>query len=249
MDGGSQEKHTNLQEGVSKRGNLTHVLHEGTHSNHSPDHRASATTKSQKHKTDFQQAKQQKQPEAQHIVSIGNDKEQQKGEEIIRDNLNKVGMAKDKGNKASSSNQDLTSKSKNKPSKKRREAAKKKQSKQQGNEQQQNVPPDKRHSTCQTNTVPVIDEYAIDNSEDEMDMDNQSLKDPDEEEETCDLLIRAFSPHRDKSMEDEIQQVANNQELSPGVFHYDKFHFKNQEINIVTAGRANTRLFTSKSSQ
>ncbi|KAK4707109.1 hypothetical protein R3W88_033323 [Solanum pinnatisectum] len=85
MDGGSPEKHTNLQEGVSKGGNLTHVLHEGTHFDHSPNYRASATTKNQKHMTESQQAQQQKKPEAHHIVSTRNDKEQQQGKEIIGD--------------------------------------------------------------------------------------------------------------------------------------------------------------------
>ncbi|KAG5606144.1 hypothetical protein H5410_027636 [Solanum commersonii] len=43
LDGGSQEKHSNMQEWVSKGGNLTHLLHEGVHTDHSPDFRASAT--------------------------------------------------------------------------------------------------------------------------------------------------------------------------------------------------------------
>ncbi|KAK4707017.1 hypothetical protein R3W88_033431 [Solanum pinnatisectum] len=46
LDEGSQEKHTNLQEGASKRGNLTHVLHEGVDTDHSPDHRTPVTPNS-----------------------------------------------------------------------------------------------------------------------------------------------------------------------------------------------------------
>ncbi|KAH0665202.1 hypothetical protein KY290_027477 [Solanum tuberosum] len=43
MDGGYQEKQTNMQEGVSKGGNLTHVMHEGSHINHRSDSRTPAT--------------------------------------------------------------------------------------------------------------------------------------------------------------------------------------------------------------
>jgi len=44
MDGGSKEKPADLQERVTKWGNLTHVLHEGVHNDLSRDLRASATT-------------------------------------------------------------------------------------------------------------------------------------------------------------------------------------------------------------
>uniref|UniRef100_M1DAW7 Bifunctional endo-1,4-beta-xylanase xylA n=1 Tax=Solanum tuberosum TaxID=4113 RepID=M1DAW7_SOLTU len=44
MDGGCQEKTTNLQEGATKGGNLTHVLFEGAHNDLNSDLRASATT-------------------------------------------------------------------------------------------------------------------------------------------------------------------------------------------------------------
>ncbi|KAG5631336.1 hypothetical protein H5410_003053 [Solanum commersonii] len=76
---------------------------------------------------------------------------------------------------------------------------------------------------CQMNRGPIIDAYVVDNSEDELDMDNQSLNDPDEDDET-----------------NEIQQVTNNQGLSPRGIHHDRFKFKVQDINIVTAGRPNT---------
>ncbi|KAG5595255.1 hypothetical protein H5410_036487 [Solanum commersonii] len=112
-----------------------------------------------------------------------------------------------------------------------------------------NEPPDKRNDKCQTNKGPDIDEYAVDNSEDDLDRDNQSLKDPDEEDETSELLIRAFSPYPDKGLEEEIHKVAKKQGLSPRGLHHDRFQFKNQDINTVTAGRPNTRLFSSRSSQ
>uniref|UniRef100_M1DDE1 TPR Domain containing protein n=1 Tax=Solanum tuberosum TaxID=4113 RepID=M1DDE1_SOLTU len=44
MDGGCQEKTTNFQEGATKGGNLTHVLHEGAHNDLNSDLRTSATT-------------------------------------------------------------------------------------------------------------------------------------------------------------------------------------------------------------
>ncbi|KAG5606090.1 hypothetical protein H5410_027582 [Solanum commersonii] len=97
-----------------------------------------------------------------------------------------------------------------------------------------NVPPDKRSENCQMNKGPLTDEYAIDNSEDELDVDNQSLRDPDEDDETSELLIRAFSPHSDKSFADEVHQVANKQGLSPRAIHHDKLQFKHQDINTTT---------------
>uniref|UniRef100_M1DBI7 Uncharacterized protein n=1 Tax=Solanum tuberosum TaxID=4113 RepID=M1DBI7_SOLTU len=57
MDGGCQEKPTNLQEGVSKGGNLTHVLHEVAHTDHRPDLRTSATTQQVPTKQNHNQAK------------------------------------------------------------------------------------------------------------------------------------------------------------------------------------------------
>ena len=88
----------------------------------------------------------------------------------------------------------------------------------------------------------------MDNSEDEMDGDNHSIKEVEEDDETSDALIRAFSPHNDQTLEEEIQQVTQSQCLSPRGLHHEKFHFKNQEANTVTACRQNTRLLSSRSS-
>ena len=112
-----------------------------------------------------------------------------------------------------------------------------------------NDPPDLRQQKGKLNNVPILDEYVVDNSEDEMDGDNHSIEEVEEDDETSEALIRAIGPHNDQTLEEEIQQVAQSQGLSPRGFHHEKFHLKKQDANIVTACRPNTRLFSSRSSQ
>ena len=108
---------------------------------------------------------------------------------------------------------------------------------------------DKKQQNSKVNPEPIVDEYAVINSEDELGGDNQFIEDQEDNDETSEALIRAFSPSNDQTLENEIQQVTNRQGLSPRSFHQDKFHLSKQDASNVTAGRPNTRLFSSRSSQ
>ena len=55
-----------------------------------------------------------------------------------------------------------------------------------------------------------FEEYVVDNSMDEIDGDNHSLEEVDEDDETSEALIKAFSPHNDQALEEEIQRVAQS---------------------------------------
>ena len=63
-------------------------------------------------------------------------------------------------------------------------------------------PPDKRQQKCMLNKVPLLYEYDVDNSEDVIDGDNQSLEEVDEDDETSKALIKAFCPHNDQTLEE-----------------------------------------------
>ncbi|KAG5613695.1 hypothetical protein H5410_013519 [Solanum commersonii] len=178
-------------------------------------------------------------------------KEKQQKEVTSAGKQNKGSMAKDMGTNASTSNHGNTPKSKNKPSKKKREAAKKRQNIQQQNSAQQ----EKQSKEACKRFIMVDDQLGMDITP----LNTQYMgspsnvppdkRDPDEDDETSELLIRAFSPHPDICFADEVRQVAKEQGLSPRGIHLDKFQFQNQDTNTITAGRPNTRLFTSKSAQ
>lgn len=69
----------------------------------------------------------------------------------------------------------------------------------------------------------------MENLNDQVCKDNQSIQDPDDDEHN-EALIRDLSPHNDQSFEEEVQQVTQNQGLSPRRMHHEKFDFKNQNV-------------------
>lgn len=91
---------------------------------------------------------------------------------------------------------------------------------------QQNTPPigdpsDDMTNICTLNSDPTLpsasekDEYVVIHSEDKFDDDNLPLNDEDEYDTLSEHLIRVFSPSHNANLQDKIQQVAQEQGLSP----------------------------------
>ena len=64
------------------------------------------------------------------------------------------------------------------------------------------------------------------NFEDDVERNYQYGHEVDENDETSDALISAFSAQNDNDLEKEVQQVIQKQGLSPREYKYEKFHFK-----------------------
>ncbi|KAH0736788.1 hypothetical protein KY285_012495 [Solanum tuberosum] len=216
-----KEKTTNMQEGEPMGRELSHALHENQTTDLRIDPQAPATSVSV-----VQQHQEQN-------VNLQVHKTRE------TDNQPNCAMAKDMGNKVSSSKQVDTPKSKNKPSKKRREATKRKKAEQQ---HQENNPKDNHQEglnpckkfimveqvmdvvplKAQYNTptpgkppdqtkMTVRDEYEVEVSEEEIDEDTLLANAQDDDDEVSELLIKAFSPNKDSEFDKELQQVTSKQ--------------------------------------
>ncbi|KAH0760299.1 hypothetical protein KY290_016372 [Solanum tuberosum] len=104
-------------------------------------------------------------------------------------------------------------------SKKKRDAMKKRQGK--GVELEQDLTEKGQQLEKPTETKvkkgrPIQDDYGALNSEDELDPDNQSIDEYDEEEEeTSNLLIQAFGSTFNTEWPEEVQELTEQQGLSP----------------------------------
>lgn len=110
-------------------------------------------------------------------------------------------------------------------------------------------PPDKEQIYCKVNTIPLIDEYELENFEDEVDRDNQFVQDANDVNDISEALIRAFIPQNDQALKEEDQQVTQNKGLSQRRLLHDKFHFQNKDVKTIIAGRPDSKLFSSRASQ
>ncbi|XP_069146549.1 uncharacterized protein [Solanum lycopersicum] len=271
MDGGCQEIAINLQEGDSKGGNLPHVLHEGLVDPRTAHRAIRNVDKNQAQRDQTQQQAQNNDIKKQ----AAKETTKEQVENLVdKDHVEQnVTMVKESSRKS----KNKPSKQKRDAEKKRQNRQLDKDMEQDHEVREEscnkfvmvddnhglNIPPLQVHymaphtsdspykmqQQCRFNTEQGLDEYGVINSEDELGEDNQSRQDSDDNDETSEALIRAFSPYTDQTMENEVQQLTKNQSLSPRSFQKDRFHFTKQDAKTVTAGRPNTRLFSSRSSQ
>ncbi|KAG5580309.1 hypothetical protein H5410_050936 [Solanum commersonii] len=247
MDGGSKEKPTDLQEGVTKWGNLIHVLHEGVHNDLIRDLKASATTLQSNvnaghHVQESHKELQNQGPDNPHEkhadsiekhVRISEESEQQEGQDMNVAKNNQT--PKKKGTVGSEGTQnpidagdEAGKKTPNNKSRGKMTIGK------QGSitEQQQQYQKIDTGQHCQDGD----DEYVNIQSKDEFDQDTQSLNEHDEEEEETSIhLIKAFGSTK---FQQEVEEVTDQQGLSPR----GRQHTKQAKTNTsATSSRPNTR--------
>ncbi|KAH0665188.1 hypothetical protein KY290_027465 [Solanum tuberosum] len=241
-DGGIKEKPTNLQDGVTKGRDMTHVLHEGEYPDHPRDCRAPATPQNRKTQAQHQQADDQliqginngdqdagtsNQGQLQHgIDGKHNNNIQQEMERTncqTPQNIKNTGEATDKP---------PNNKSQARLSKKRRHAIKKRQQRERGSEIGQQG---------QNKIKEEFDEYGVDISEDEYDQDTQSIDDNEDEEEGINNhLIKAFGSIFHTENEEKVKEVTGKQGLSPRG-RKDTRQIMKSNSKSTTISRPNTR--------
>lgn len=90
----------------------------------------------------------------------------------------------------------------------------------------------------------VIDEYEVINSNDKVERTDYG-QETDDDDDTSDSLIKAFSPQNDHDLGEENQHVNRNEGLSSRRLQQEKFYIQKQEIKNVTTGRQNITVFSS----
>ncbi|KAH0765011.1 hypothetical protein KY285_000882 [Solanum tuberosum] len=260
MDGGCQEKPTNLQEGVTKGGNLTHVLHEVAHTYQRPDLRTSATTQQVPTKQNHNQTKEIETVKMQ--KDLGKNTEKTQKQSVVKDNTPKGTPSSKKKhgdhqasaweqhhqNDTEVTGEQTSNKVQGRLSKKKRKAIKKIQ--QNEAKEQSNTGHDKRETGDQNQkqtigrTNPKSD-YDVLNSEDELDEDTQSINeidDNEEDEETSAHLIKVFGSIFPSDYQDEVQEVTAQHGLSPRRRRTQKQSKQLTTTNSsATSSRPNTR--------
>ncbi|XP_069143353.1 uncharacterized protein [Solanum lycopersicum] len=225
MDGGCQEIAINLQEGDTKGGNLPHVMHEGLVYDPRTAHRATRNIENmQKQSSQLQQQAQNSDNQKQ----AANETIKEQVEKLIDQGQEKPSVTK--GNENTPKSKNKPSKQKRDAEKRRQSKQHEKDMEQEkevsgescnkfvlvdDNHGLNILPLQVQYMTPHTsdpldkmqqhgNTEQILDEYNVINSKDEMVEDNQPVRDSDNNDETSEDLIRAFSPYKDETIENEI---------------------------------------------
>ncbi|KAG5580300.1 hypothetical protein H5410_050927 [Solanum commersonii] len=225
MDGGCQEKPTNLQEGVTKGGSFTHFLHENVQENVKKNHKVQIVDTGQVQHNPEEHIDQRTEVQSIGTGQIKNNTDTSgKGTTGNLQDQNEAQM-KTPNNKS----QGKMSKNKRNTIKRRQEAEVVRQGLNEGSTH-------KSHPQGQTHESANNDEYNVVPSEDEFDQDTLSLGDNNnEEDETSIHLIKPFGS---TLHQEELQEITDQQGLSP------RGRLKSKQANNNTSAnssRPNTR--------